>query len=111
VPGDHSLVLAEDVLLQSGQGRFHAKISIVLQVRRRDCLGPLPIKIVGFRDEQEGTISTQEITTGAIDPALITSGELPGWEEIPAHKDSQVECFLRFDVIEYLPEGWEKPND
>ena len=54
MPGDHSFVLAEDVLLQAEQGRFHAKISVVLQVREHHYSGPLPIKIVGFRDEQEG---------------------------------------------------------
>src|SRR5437016_6242696 len=48
VPGEHTFVLAEDVLLQSEQGQHHAKINVVLQVREHHYLGPLPIRIVGF---------------------------------------------------------------
>jgi hypothetical protein len=48
VPGDHSLVIAEDVLLQSEQGRQHAKISVILKVREHHYLGLLPIKTSGL---------------------------------------------------------------
>jgi hypothetical protein len=108
MPGEHAFVLAEDVLLQSAQGRHHAKINVVLQVREHHYLGPLPIKIVGFRDEQDGSISAQEMKTDFIDPARIMSGELPGWKEIRAEEGTQIECFLRFGVSECLPETAEE---
>jgi len=108
VPGEHAVVLAEDVLLQSAQGRHHAKINVVLQVREHHYLGPLPIKIVGFRDEQDGSISAREMKTDFIDPARIMSGELPGWKEIHAEDRTQIECLLRFGVSEYLPETTEE---
>jgi hypothetical protein len=106
VSGEHSFVLAENVLLESLHGRHHAKISVVLQVREHHYLGPLPIKIVGFRDEQEGSISAQRMETDFIDPARITSGELPGWKEIP--EKTQIECYLRFGVSQCLPETIEE---
>jgi hypothetical protein len=108
VPGEHAFVLSEDVLLQSAHGRNHAKIKVVLQVREHHYLGPLPINIVGFRDEQDGSISAQEMKTDSIDPARIMSGELPGWKEIRAEEGTQIECLLRLGVSEYLPETTEE---
>jgi hypothetical protein len=49
--------------------------------------------------------------TGFIDPARIMSGELPGWKEILAEEGTQVECFLRFGVIEHLPEAPKKEEN
>lgn len=106
--GDHSFVLAEDVLLESANGRHHAKINMTLQVREHHYLGPLPIKIVGFRDEQDGSISAQEMKTDFIDPTRIMSGELPGWKEISAEEGTKIECFLQFGVSECLPETAEE---
>jgi hypothetical protein len=107
-PGDHSFVLAEDVLLESAHGRYHAKINIRLQVREHHYLGPLSIKIVGFRDEQDGSISAQEMKTDFIDPARIMSGELPGWREVLPEEGTKIECFLQFGVSECLPETAEE---
>ncbi len=107
-PGDHSFVLAEDVLLQSAHGRHHAKINIMLQVGEHHYLGPLSIKIVGFRDEQEGSISGQKMETDFIDPERIMSGNLPGWEEIPANSSRKIECYLRFGLMQLLPETAEE---
>jgi Restriction endonuclease len=108
-PGDHSFVLADDVLLESAQGRHHhARITITLQVREHHYLGPLSIKMVGFRDEQDGSITAQELKTDFIDPDRIMSGELPGWREIQAEEGSKIECFLRFGLSQALPESAEE---
>ncbi len=108
VPGERSFVLAEDILLESLHGRHHAKISVVLQVSEHHYLGPLPIKIVGFRDEQEGSISAQRMETDFIDPTRIMSGELPGWNEVPNDEETRIECYLRFGVSQCLPETVEE---
>lgn len=110
VPGDHSILVAEDVLLQAGQLRHHAKINAILNVRQHHYYGPLPINIVGFRDEQDGSISAQEMKTDFIDPTRIVNCEMPGWREV-TNKDTPIECFLQFGFTEYLPETPKKPND
>jgi hypothetical protein len=46
----------------------------------------------GFRDEQDGSISAQEMRTDFIDPARIVSGELLGWREVPNDEGTKVEC-------------------
>jgi hypothetical protein len=108
-PGDRTFVLAEDVLLQSpAAGWTHAKVTINLQVREHHYLGPLPVSMVGFRDEQDGSLITRKLTTGAIEPAKIMSGELPDWKEIVLDKDTQVECYLRVGAAECLPETIEE---
>jgi len=107
-PGDHSFVLAEDVLLESASGRHHAKINIMLQVREHHYLGPLSIKMVGFRDGQDGSLSAQELKTDFIDPDRIISGELPGWKEISLEDGTGIECYLRFGVSQGLPETVEE---
>ena len=105
-PGEHKFVLAEDVLLESPMGRHHAKISITLLVSEHHYFGPLSISVVGFRDEQDGSITAQEMKTDFLDPAKIMSGEVPGWKEIV--DSEKIECLLRFGVSQTLPETVEE---
>jgi hypothetical protein len=105
-PGEHKFVLAEDVMLESPMGRHHAKISITLLVSEHHYLGPLSISVVGFRDEQEDSITAQEIKTDFLDPTKIMNGELPGWKEIV--DGEKIECFLRIGVSQTLPETVEE---
>jgi hypothetical protein len=107
-PGEHKFVLAEDVLLESPMGRHHAKVSITLLVSVHHYLGPLAINVVGFRDEQDGSITAQEMKTDFLDPTRIMNGEIPGWKEIV--EDEQIECFLRFGVSQTLPQTVEELN-
>lgn len=66
----------------------------------------LPISIIGFRDEQDGTISAREMTTDALEPAKIINGEVPGWGDILDKKP--IECFIRFGVSQTLSQTAEE---
>ena len=87
-------------------GRHHAKITVTLLVSEHHYLGPLSINVVGFRDEQDGSITAQEMKTDFLDPAKIMSGQMPGWKEIG--DGERIECFLRFGVSQTLPETVEQ---
>jgi hypothetical protein len=70
------------VLVHVGELVGHVKIAANLNVETRFYRGPLQISFAGFRDEQNGSIITKELTTGFVEPALIGRGEAPGWAEI-----------------------------
>ncbi len=85
-PGEHIVLLADHVLLNVGETRCHTRLEAVIRVKRCFYLGPFPVKMARFRDEQEGSLSTKEMTTGIIEPARIERGEMPGWVEL--HHDT-----------------------
>ncbi len=68
-PGEHKVLLAEHVLLSVDETQFHTKLEAVIRVKRHRYFGPLPVKMAGFRDEQDGSLSTKEMTTDSIEPA------------------------------------------
>jgi hypothetical protein len=82
LPGDHSVLLANHVIVYAGSTQGHVKIVARLRVERRYYKGPLRISVAGFRDEQTGSILTRELTTEFVEPARIERGEAPGWSEI-----------------------------
>ena len=82
LPGEHSVLLADHVIVNAGSTQGHVKIVARLKVERRYYKGPLRISFAGFRDEQDGSILTRELTTDFVEPAKIERGEAPGWSEI-----------------------------
>src|SRR5271157_1537226 len=86
-PGQHTVLLADHVLLNVGNTLCHTKLEAVINVKLRYYFGPLPVKMVGFRDEQEGSLSTTEMTTDFIDFARIERGKMQGWVECVPDKD------------------------
>jgi hypothetical protein len=106
-PGEHLILLAEHVLLKVGDARYHTKLEAIIKVERRYYLGPLPIKMVGFRDEQEGCITAREIKTDWIEPALIEGGEVPGWVELSPDKEIAINVMFQMGYSDYLPESIE----
>jgi hypothetical protein len=106
-PGEHTVLLAEHVLLNVGDTRRHTKLEAVIKVERCYYLGPLPVKMAGFRDEPDGSLSTQEMTTDFIEPARIERGEMPGWVRLPTDKEIAINVMLSMNYIDALPESAE----
>jgi hypothetical protein len=106
-PGEHTVLLAEHVLLNVGDTRRHTKLKAVIKVERCYYLGPLPVKMAGFRDEPDGSLSTQEMTTDFIEPARIERGEMPGWVRLPTDKEIAINVMLSMNYIDALPESAE----
>jgi hypothetical protein len=107
-PGQHTVLLAEHVVINAGDTCFHTKLEAVLKVERCFYLGPLPIKLEGFRDEQNGSISTQEITTDFIEPARIEHGEIPGWVQLRTDKEIAISVMMAMSYVDALPETAEE---
>jgi hypothetical protein len=104
-PGEHEVLLADDVLLDVRGSRRHTRIEARIKVARCYYLGPLPIKMTGFRDEQEGSLSTTKMTTDFIEPARIERGEVPGWVELQTDKEIAVSVMMGLDYVDALPEN------
>ena len=81
-PGEHTVTLEEHVLVNAGNIQGHTKISANLIAERWFYSGPLGVKLAGFRNEQDGSLSTNQLTTEFIEPARIERGEMPGWKEL-----------------------------
>jgi len=104
-PGEHTVLLAEHVLVDVADTRRHTKIDAVIKVERDYYLGPLPIKMTGFRDDQDGSLSTTKLTTEFVEPARIERGEMPGWRQLPTDREIAIQAMLGFDYIDSLPEN------
>jgi hypothetical protein len=100
-------VLADHVLLSVGDVRYHTKLEAEINVKRCHYLGPLPVKMVGYRDEQNGSITAQELKTDFIDFARIERGEVPGWVQLSADKEIAIEVILEIGYVDSLPESSE----
>jgi hypothetical protein len=80
--GEHSVLLTEHVMVDGSQRWGHARIEAHLRVQKRIYTGPLGVHLGGFRDEQDGSLHTQELLTDAIEPWRIESGLERGWREL-----------------------------
>jgi hypothetical protein len=103
-PGEHVVMLAEYVLIGVGDGRSHTKLEAWIKVEEVCFLGQLPVKMTGFRDEQDGSLTTNELTTDFIEPARIERGEVPGWERIPTDRDIAIEVMMVMGYTDAMPE-------
>jgi hypothetical protein len=107
-PGQHTVLLAEHVLLNVGDTRRHSKLEAVINVEEYRYFGPLPVKMAGFRDDQNGSLSTKEMTTEFIEPVRIERGEMPGWRELPTDNDIAITVMMEMKYVDALPE---RPED
>jgi len=107
-PGEHTVLLAEHILVNVGETRRHTKLEAIIRVDRCYYLGPLPIKMTGFRDEQDGSLSTTKMTTDFIEPARIERGEVPGWVQLPTDKEIAITVMMGLSYVDALPEN---PDD
>jgi hypothetical protein len=107
-PGEHRVLLGDHVLIDLDGKREHAKLEAFVRVERHNYLGPLPIEMVGFRDEQNQSISTNKMTSQAIDASRIERGEIPGWREVPSDKDIAINAVMVLHLADALPENSEE---
>jgi hypothetical protein len=106
-PGEHTVLLAEDVLLNVGDTRCHTKVEAIIKVTRCYYLGPLPVKLTEFRNELDRSLSTREMKTDFIEPARIERGDMPGWVQLPTDKEIAISVMLSMNYIDALPESAE----
>ena len=60
--------------------------------------------MVGFRDEHDGSLSTNQMTTDFIEPARIERGEIPGWVQLQSDKELAITYMLALHYSDRLPE-------
>lgn len=104
-PGEHTVLLAEHALVNVGSARRHTRLEATIRVERCYYLGPLPVSMQGFRDEQDGSLSTKKMTTGAVEPARIERGEVPGWVQLPIENDLAISAMMVMGYVDALPEN------
>jgi hypothetical protein len=97
-PGEYRITLAEHVIVNIGETPAHLKIEARLKVERCYYRGPLSIKFAGFRDEQDGSLLTKELTTDFIEPARIERGEMPGWSELTELRNAAIDRIVSTEI-------------
>jgi len=105
---ENTVLLADHVPVNVGETRRHTKLEAIIRVGRCYYLGPLPIKMTGFRDEQEGSLSTTKMVTDFIEPARIERGEMSGWVQLPTDKEIAITFMMGLSYVDALPEN---PDD
>ena len=94
--------------MQAARGfksRRHTKLEAMIRVDRCYYLGPLPIRMTGFRDEQDGSLSTTKMATDFIEPARIERGEVPGWVQLPTDKEIAITVMMGLSYVDALSEN------
>jgi len=107
-PGVHDVLLAEHALIDVGGRRVHTRIEATLVVRQSFHLGTLPVRMTGFRDEHDGSLSTSSLQIEPFEPAQIISGRVPGWVELQPEKDVAVRAMFAVMFVDALPETREE---
>jgi Restriction endonuclease len=108
VPGEHAFNLAEHVVIRDGANEFHSRIDAEIRVIQRHYFGPLALNLQGFKNDQNGSIITNEMKTDFIDPARIERGEMPDWIEIRDKNELAVSVTLAMRYVDTLPETLEE---
>lgn len=101
--GTHTAPLVQHAVMTVAGKEVHAELEVTMQVKHHAYLGALPVKVVGFRDEQEKYLTTKKITTGAIDAPAIINGTAPGWTELPNAKDLSIRTAMTLTTFDCLP--------
>jgi hypothetical protein len=97
-------------LMQIREQPIRRKVVAAIRVIQRHYLGPLGIKLEGFRDDQNGSISTKELKTDFIDPARVERDDMPGWTQIPDKDALAVRVPFGMGYVDALPETIEEFN-
>lgn len=101
--GTHRIPLVKHAVMTVAGKIVHAELEVTVEVKHHAYLGALPIKTVGFRDEQEGYLTTQKITTDVIDPQAIINGVAPDWTKLPSMKDLSIRATMTLTTFDCLP--------
>jgi len=109
-PGEHTVELSKDAIIDVRGQKSHIRIDALVRVERLYYLGPVPIKVVGLMDEHTGSLRTREIMTEGIEPAVIERGDLPGWEQIPNIDELSIRPVIRMGYVDVQPEHRSEPK-
>jgi hypothetical protein len=107
-PGVQQVLLAEHALIDVGGRRVHTRIEATLVVRQSFHSGQLPVRMTGFRDEHDGSLSTSSLQIEPFEPAQLISGHVPGWVELQSEKEVAVKAMFRVMFVDALPETREE---
>jgi hypothetical protein len=102
-PGIQEVLLGDDLLVDSHGDKVHTAIRAFLRTRITYYLGPLPVKVSGFMDEQTGGLSTRQLTTDFIEPSKIERGEVEGWTQIQTPEELSVRVMFKMGYSDLLP--------
>jgi hypothetical protein len=72
-------------------------------VERRFFFGSLPVHLLGFRNEQTGSVLTREMRTDFIEPFAIEQGKMEGWRQIESAEALAVKPVLALGYTDYMP--------
>lgn len=81
-PGEVNLTIGQGVFINTTRGKFKTDIAATLTVAKEYYFGGLPIEAKGFYNEQTGTITTRQLITDKLEPYLIETGQVEGWQKI-----------------------------
>jgi hypothetical protein len=104
-PGEHKVTLTDHAVIHTGARVGHAHIEANLIVEKRVYTGPLGIHLVGFRDEQHGSIQTNRLRTDMIAAAEIARGLVPGWRELEEYRNYCITAKQEPGVVPLLIDG------
>jgi Restriction endonuclease len=107
-PGEHTVTIADHVIIKEGPNDIHTKIDAHLHISHHHFLGPMGIKVEGFRDDQNDSLITKKIETENLDFVRIARGEMPGWNEIPNKENLAVKVMMTMVTGTAFPESIEE---
>jgi len=64
--------------------------------------------MVGLRNEQDGSLTTQGIRTDPFEPGAIEKGLVPGWVELPKRDELAIQVMFGLLYADALPESAEE---
>lgn len=106
--GTHVVEIVTGGYIGDPKNLFETTIHGVALVEKRVFHGPLPVDLVGFKNEHSGGVLTRSFTTSMIETAKLADGKLEGWSEVLNPSEMAVQPFFTFIVesgpgLESLP--------
>lgn len=101
VAGTHVVEIVNNGYVGTLEHLCPVTIHGVAHIEKKVFYGPLPVDLVGLKNEQSGGVLTRSFTTEMLNMALLAEGKLDGWSEIDP-KQIAVQPFLTF-VVESGP--------
>ena len=80
--GNHIVEIVKDGYVGAPESLCPVTIHGVAHIERKVFQGPLPVDLVGLKDEHGGGVLTRSFTTEMLNMAQLTEGELDGWSEV-----------------------------
>lgn len=81
-PGSHEVPIGTGLLVHYRGVTSIVDVLADVIVGREFFLGPIPVTVRGFHDEQKGHLVTRKLRTDMIDPHAIQGGKVAGWTKL-----------------------------